>query len=181
MFTDLFGQVPEKAEVRRAPRHYRDFGKEPKQKSLKIKLLRKIALKQRYYEVEGVGNDDRFSLEQIMRFHVVLFLDWEDRFTVCEKHEDKLDFWLWMLGDPKEAFSFRDCLIAVGYKRVDDVIEEIGGNVPSWVSEIIDASPAQQNKLLLGISAKPGAFQHRLNKKLKKAIKASTKPATQAA
>ncbi|MCU1136964.1 MULTISPECIES: hypothetical protein [Stenotrophomonas] len=170
---DLFGQVPEKAETTRNPRRVRDFGKEPKQKTLQIKLLRKIAFRRRYHEVKGAGNEEVFSIAQIMRLHAEMYQDFEDRFPVCETKEEKLDFWLWMLGDANDPFSFRDCLVAVGYQRTRELIETIGEQVPTWVSEIIEATPKKQEELLHGLASRPSRFQHALKKIKKQAKKAA--------
>lgn len=133
----MFGQPPAKQEVRRTITR-RQFGPEPKQKKLRIKLQRKIAYKKRVYEDPNARNEYHWGVEGIARIHVALFEDWHERFGDCKNREELIDYWFWMLGDPTEAFSFHDCLVAAGYSRPQEVIDQITNHIPDWLESIID-------------------------------------------
>jgi len=107
----------------------------PVQKKLVLKWARKIAFKRRFKEDPNATNDYSWSLEAIHRLHLELFRDWEDRFPVVEDRESVLDYWAWMLGNPEEAFSFRDVLVTAGYRQPYEFIGQLPGLAPDWVLE----------------------------------------------
>lgn len=120
-------------------------GPTPQQRELNLKkLLRKIAFRRRTKEAKGVGNDESWSTEGIVKIHQTLLADFEAKFPLTTNPRDQLDWWLWILGDKNEAFSFHDCLVVDGYTHPQDFIEECAKFAPAWVLEIIDLPADQQ-------------------------------------
>jgi len=129
-------------------------GPTPQQKELNLrKLLRKIAFRRRTKEAKGIGNNEAWSTEAIVKVHKVLFNDWENRFPICTNPRDQFDLWMWMLGDANEAFSFRDCLVIEGYLQPDEFIESCAKLTPKWVRDILDMEPDQQVEAIKSLVA----------------------------
>lgn len=135
----MFGTPPELEEARRN-RSYtrRNFGPAPKQKPIRIKLMRKIAFKRRFREQPGQGNDCHWDDELVIKLHTVILEDWQTRFPSCTNRQELVDYWLWMLGDPNEAFSFHDCLVADGYAQPYEVIDSVTRFVPDWIKAALE-------------------------------------------
>lgn len=132
-------------------------GPTPQQKELNLKkLLRKIAFRRRTKEAKGIGNNESWSIEGIVRLHQVLCNDWEARFPLCTNPVDQFDWWIWMLGEETQNFSFRDCLIANGYTRPDDVIAACDANAPAWVKRVMAMEPDQQVEELRALAEAQG-------------------------
>lgn len=143
----MFGTPPEVEEARRN-RSYtrRNFGPAPKQKHMRIKLMRKIAFKRRFRDQPGQGNDSKWSDEHIIKLHMVILEDWKTRFPSCTNAQELVDYWLWMLGNPNDSFSFHDCLVADGYVQPFDVIESVARQTPEWIREAIEMDDVAQIK-----------------------------------
>jgi|GEM_PF-2604627 hypothetical protein len=138
----LFGPPPEgvaNANVRRrAARRLQELStRTPVQKDLMLKI-RKIAYKKRVYEDPNARNDFTWEEERIFRLHLVLLNDLEERFPQATLHTTQLEFWLWMCGDGRHAFSFQDCLVADGYTNPGIVVEACQERIPSWIRELHD-------------------------------------------
>ena len=132
------------APLPRTPNVRRNFGPAPSQKALRIKLMRKIAFKHRIRELPGVGNNYDWTLPELELLHQEVLKDWEERFPTCTNLAEQIDFWTWMLGDPDAPFSFRDCLIADGYPRPDQVIEAVAERAPVWFVRMQHLPPQLQ-------------------------------------
>lgn len=123
--------------VRRVPRpkHPQAEGRLPSQLALRLKLARKIAFRHRTREDPNATNDYQWSLRDIFRLHLELFRDWESRFPAVTLKTEQLDYWRWMLADSNQPFSFRDVLVAAGYRNPDAFIDALPGLCPEWVKE----------------------------------------------
>lgn len=146
----LFGFAPVTEPRQRPAATYRRVrmasdGPSPQQRELNLKkLLRKIAFRRRTTEQKGIGNTENFSVEGIVKVHQALIDDWQRRFPYCTNPKELYDYWSWMLGDIGENFSFRDCLIASGFMRPDDVIEACSQFAPEWFKDVMEL-PADQH------------------------------------
>lgn len=154
----MFGAAPESAANTPRVVFRRDFGPAPKQRAMTIKLQRKIAYKPRTRELPGVGNDFEWSTSGIERLHRELYEDWEARMPLATNLVDQFDLWSWMLGDPEEAFSFRDCLIFEGYPDPDGFIEMSANLAPEWFKQLQGMPGNVQAMLLNEMVAKNGYF-----------------------
>lgn len=120
-------------------------GPSPQQRELNLrKLLRKIAFRHRTREAKGVGNHEVWEADHIVRLQRALCEDWETRFPFCVNPAEQLDWWLWMMGDDTQAFSFRHCLLANGYTRPDEVIEACEANAPHWFRTLLELPDDQR-------------------------------------
>ncbi|OGU24354.1 MAG: hypothetical protein A2580_09170 [Hydrogenophilales bacterium RIFOXYD1_FULL_62_11] len=143
----MFDVAPETVAPSKSCSTRRDFGPSPKQKALRIKLMRKIAFKQRYRELPGVGNDEAWSHDGILILHRALLADWEETFPSCTNTRQQIDYWTWMLGDPTAPFSFHDCLVVEGFTDPEMVIENLRKRAPTWWVDAQQYPDRQQLKI----------------------------------
>lgn len=133
----LFGDDVEQQRMRRAiARRILNFGPVTHQYKLKIRTRltpRVIEFKPRL-KGEPQTNDFYWTVDGIVRLHLELLRDWEERFADSSPTE-QVSFWLWMLGDPNEDFSFRTCLSLAGF-NADEVIGSIEEKRPDWYRHI---------------------------------------------
>ena len=157
----MFEMAPERAAVpHEDPRPFvrrvrRDYGPAPKQREMRIKLMRKIAFKRRYHERPGVGNDHDWSYQAAVKMHEYLLQEWEEHFPHCSNLRDQFDYWSWMLGSREQAFSFHDCLVIGGF-RPEETIEALERRAPSWFLAIRDLPDAEKVAALNKLVAEQG-------------------------
>lgn len=135
----LFGDNVERSRLRKHINKVirRQNGKQQHQYSLKIrgrKTPRLIDFKPRLTGEER-SNDFTWEAQSIVRLHMELIREWEERFNTCSEQE-KASYWLWMLGDRREDFSFYNCLVLTGFTSPDTIIDTAYERRPQWFREI---------------------------------------------
>src|SRR5690606_26411326 len=84
---------------------------------------------------EARSNDFTWQHQDAVRLHMELIREWEERFNTCSERE-QASYWLWMLGDRHEAFSFHACLALTGFTSPDTIIDAAYERRPAWYREI---------------------------------------------